>query len=106
MNLISDKQRKMEIGAVVLTGLGKFFSMDSLEWKFPFILISILGWTGYVVYQKRRLPGILHYWGFRTDNFWRVAKMILPFGFASVVFFFLIGFYRGTINITWHIFLF
>jgi uncharacterized protein len=103
VNLITDKQRKIEISAVALTALGKFIFMDLLHWKLPFIVISILAWSAYVAYQKKRHPGILQYWGFRTDNFLEVVKMILPFGIVAAILFFIIGFYHDTLNITWHI---
>ena len=77
--------------------------MDFLNWKLPFIAAAIICWGCYVMYQSRRTPGITKYWGFRTDNFWQVARTILPFGIASLVIFICIGYYQGTINITWHI---
>jgi uncharacterized protein len=104
MNLITDKQRIIEIAAVVLTGLGKFIFMDLLHWRLPFIILSIVSWVVYVSYQSKRLPDILHYWGFRFDNFLNVLKIILPFGVVSLILFFIVGFYRDTLNITWHIF--
>jgi uncharacterized protein len=100
---ITDKQRKLEIAAVLLTGAGKFVFMDLLQWKLPFILISIFAWTTYVVVRQREVKGILSYWGFRFDNFSDVIRIILPFGIASIALFILIGWQRGTINITWHI---
>jgi uncharacterized protein len=104
VNPVRDKQRIIEIAAVILTGLGKFIFMDLLNWKLPFIIIAILAWTVYVLYQHQKLPGILHYWGFRFDTFLMVLKIVLPFGFAAVITFFIIGYYHDTLNITWHIF--
>lgn len=101
--LITDRQRKLEIAAVFATGTGKFIFMDWLQWKLPFILMAIIGWTIYVTYRKERVRGILQYWGFRTDNFRDVWKIVLPFGVVSVVAFFTTGFFLETINITWHI---
>jgi uncharacterized protein len=101
--IITDKQRKFEISAVVLTGIGKFIFMDWLQWKLPFILIAIVSWASYVMYQHKTNVGILKYWGFRTDNFREVTKMVLPFGIAFVVIFLIIGFRRDTVNVTWHI---
>lgn len=103
VNAITDRQRKIEISSVFLTGIGKFVFMDLLQWKLVFILIALFCWTAYVIYQNRRLPGILEYWGFRTDNFSLVMKMILPFGLFSVIAFFIIGFWLTTINMSWHI---
>jgi uncharacterized protein len=100
---ISDKRRKYEITAVFLVGIGKIIFMDLLQWRLPFIVIVIIGWTIYVISQSRRVKGILHYWGFRLDNFKEVALKILPFGTISVITFFIVGYKLGTINLNWHI---
>jgi membrane protease YdiL (CAAX protease family) len=102
-NSISDKRRNYEITAVVLTGIGKLIFMDLLQWKLPFIIISIVGWGSYVIYQSRKVKGVLLYWGFRTDNFKEVTLRILPFGIVSIIAFIVIGHQRDTINISWHI---
>lgn len=93
----------LEILGVLLTVLGKFIFMDYLNRKLPFTCIAILAWTGYVIYQNKTNPGIMKYWGFRTDNFKAALRLVLPFGFVSVVLFIAIGIYQGTIHLTWHI---
>jgi hypothetical protein len=100
---ISDMHRKMEIGAVLLTAAGKFIFMDWLQWRLPFILVAILGWTTYVILTERRIPGIMQYWGFRLDNFRKALRILLPFGAISIMSFFLIGYFLDTINLTWHV---
>jgi hypothetical protein len=126
---ISDKQRKLEITAVIVTGAGKFYFMDTLGWKFPFIALAIISWIVYVIYQSKKTPGLLTYWGFRQkatwivyviyqskktpglltywgfrrDNFKQVLKMVLPFGIVAVISCMIIGWYRDTLQITWHI---
>jgi uncharacterized protein len=100
---ISDRQRKLEVSAVVLTGVGKFIFMDWLGWKLPFILIAIVSWSIYVLIRQKKLPGIMHHWGFRTDNSRKVLKIVLPFGLISIGTFFIVGSALGTINMTWHI---
>ncbi len=101
--LISNKARSLEISAVILTALGKFVVMDYLNWRLPFIATAIVFWSFYVIYQSKTKPGITKYWGFRTDNFTKVAKIILPFGGLSLVIFLGVGFCQDTIKITWHI---
>jgi uncharacterized protein len=101
--LISNKNRIFEIFAVILTALGKFIFMDYLNWRFPFIVTVIILWSCYVIYRSKEKPGITRYWGFRTDNFNKVAKSILPFGALSLIIFVGVGIYQDTINITWHI---
>jgi uncharacterized protein len=101
--IISDKRRKYEIATVFLMGIGKIIFMDLLQWRLPFIAISIIGWTVYIVSQSKRINGILAYWGFRTDNFRAVAFKLLPFGAIAITAFFIIGYQRNTINLSWHI---
>ena len=100
---ISNKRRILEIAAVILTAIGKFIFMDYLNWRFPFVAVAIISWVSYIIYRKSKQPGITKYWGFRTDNFKTVLRKVLPFGFLAVITFFGIGFYKGTLNISWHI---
>lgn len=100
---ISNRTRVLEIAAVLLTAAGKFLFMDYLRWRLPFIVAAILGWGVYVLIRQRRVPGILASWGFRTDNVGRALRLVLPFGVGAVLACGLIGAYRGSLNLTWHI---
>lgn len=101
--IISNKTRIFEIFAVILTALGKFIFMDYLNWRFPFIVTAIILWSCYVLYRRRSNTGTAKYWGFRTDNFKKVAKSILPFGALSLIICVGVGIYQDTLNISWHI---
>jgi membrane protease YdiL (CAAX protease family) len=103
MTSISSKTRTFEILAVILTALGKFLFMDYLNWRLVFIATAIIFWSCYVIYRSKTNPGILKYWGFRTDNFKKVVQTILPFGALCLVIFIGVGLYQNTIRITWHI---
>ena len=103
MTSISSKTRTFEILAVILTALGKFLFMDYLNWRLVFIATAIIFWSCYVIYRSKTNPGILKYWGFRTDNFKKVVQTILPFGALCLVIFIGVGLYQNTIKITWHI---
>lgn len=100
---MSDLRRAVEIAAVLLTGAGKFLFMDWLGWKFPFIVLSIIGWGTYVWLRARADRSILVYWGFRKDNFRQAFQMVLPFGILSVLSFFVVGLWQNTLNISWHL---
>lgn len=100
---ISNKRRMLEISAVVITSAGKFIFMDWLDWRFVFVSTAILAWVAYIIFRSKKQSAILRYWGFRTDNFRKVVRMLLPFGVISVIIFLGIGFYQGTINMSWHI---
>ena len=100
---ISNKRRTLEISAVIVTAIGKFIFMDYLNWRFVFVAVAIISWVSYIIYRKSKQPGLTKYWGFRTDNFKIVLKKVLPFGLLAVITFFGVGFYKGTVNISWHI---
>ena len=101
--IISDKQRLLEILAVVLTAVGKFIFMDYLDWRLPFVVIAILGWSAYVFFRYKQDNDILKYWGIRTDNLKIVVRFMLPFRLLAIFTFFIIGYYQKSINLTWHI---
>jgi uncharacterized protein len=100
---VKDNIRWSEVGAVVATGLGKICFMDLLEFRLPFITITILGWVSYIVYRYQKEPGSLKRWGFRTDNFGHAMRLLLPFALFAILAFFGIGFAQDSINVTWHI---
>lgn len=100
---VSNRQRILEIFAVLLTSLGKFIFMDVLNWRFMFILITILLWSAYVYFRSRKSPEVFQQWGFRRDNFRKVTRIVLPFATLSILLCFIIGYYRNTIQLTWHI---
>ena len=91
------------MAAVILTVTGKFIFMDHLNLRLPFVVAAIILWAGYIIYRNNTKKGIIKYCGFRTDNFKIVLRKVLPFGLLSVIAFFCIGLYQGSINIAWHI---
>lgn len=101
--LISDKIRILEIVAVIFTAIGKFVFMDFLDFRLPFVVLVIVAWSSYIIYRYKQEENILKYWGFRTDNFKKTVKLMLPFAIISIISFIVIGFYQNTLNITWHI---
>ena len=100
---VSNTRRIFELAAVVSTGIGKFIFMDYLNWRLPFIVTAIVAWSAYVWWRHKSNPGILSYWGFRTDNFNKALKVVLPFGLLAIVAFVIIGIVQSTINVSWHI---
>jgi len=100
---ISNKRRIIEIIAVLITAAGKFVFIDQLKMWLPFVVPVIIAWTAYIIYRHKMQPGIIRYWGFRTDNFKKVMRMVLPFGLAAVAGCIALGLVLGAINVTWHI---
>ncbi|MFK7972483.1 MAG: CPBP family glutamic-type intramembrane protease [Bacteroidia bacterium] len=103
MQPITDKQRWFEISAVALTAIGKLVFMTWLPMRTVFIPVMILFWLGYIWYRARQNGGILHYWGFRKDNFAKVFKMLLPLAIVSVTAFIGVGIWQESMILSWHI---
>ena len=97
------KRPILEIFLAAGTGLGKFIFMDWLQWRLSFVVVALGFWLGYVIIQARRNKQQLHQWGFRTDNFASVLKRVLPFGIAAVLISIATGYFRDTLNFTWHV---
>ena len=93
----------VEIAAVLLTAADKFFFMDYLNWRFPFVISAISAWLLYIYIRYKKDKGILQSWGFRTDNFKKTAIMVIPFFALAFMTFILIGNHQDTLNLTWHI---
>jgi uncharacterized protein len=100
---ITDRRRIAELSAVALTGFGKAVFMDYLDWTLVYVSVAIVGWAGYIALCHRALPGILKHWGFRTDNFVKVARTMLLFVVFSAFLFCLIGAIEGTIHLSWQV---
>lgn len=92
-----------EILLAFATGMGKLIFMDWLNWKFPFIVVMIFAWSFYARERFKQNPEVLKKWGFRWDNFGKVVKLMLPFGILTVVASLAVGYWLGTLNLTWHI---
>ncbi|MDW3652821.1 MAG: CPBP family intramembrane glutamic endopeptidase [Bacteroidia bacterium] len=99
----SERRKWLEIVAVALTGLGKPIFMDFLDWRFFYIATACLGWAAYILYRSKSSPGILQYWGFRRDNFKEVFMLLLPYVLLASLVFVLLGHWRGSLNLSWHI---
>jgi len=96
-------RQKVELLAIVLTAMGKFIFMDFMEWRLPFVATALSLWVLYILLQVKKNPKLPRYWGFRTDNFKSVLKRVMPFGILALLLSVGIGYFRGTLNIHWHI---
>ncbi len=101
---VSDKQRILEIVAVIITALGKFVFMDTLNLRFQFVALATISWLTYIIVRYKKNPNSIKLWGFRTDNFKEVLRYMLPFALGSLVIIVTLGYFLDTINYTWHIF--
>jgi len=100
---IKDNNRLVEISLVLITGLGKFLLMDWLNWRLPFIVTACLFWIGYVFFKQKKNKGILKYWGFTKDRFFKTFFELLPFAVIVIILFYFLGDHLGTNILNWHI---
>jgi len=98
---ISDRQRFLEILAVVITGFGKFVFMDFLNWRFLYISVAILFWASYVGYRFRKNNKVLAYWGLTTVGFKKTFLELLPLAMVALIVFVLLGNYLETSVLNW-----
>ena len=100
---VSDKTRIIELAALIVIAIGKFIFMDysNYQYRTAFIIVAIVICVGYIIYRSKTKPGIAKYWGFRTDNFLSVLKIVLPFGILAVIACFIVGYVQGTIHMSW-----
>jgi hypothetical protein len=102
---ILNRTRLYEIIAAALTGIGKVVFINLIDLRLPYIILTILGWLGYVIYRYRQQPEILKYWGLGTDNFRKSFLQLLPLVLVCMALFVGIGFYFQTEVLDWSLLL-
>ena len=100
---ISNKRRRFEIIAAVLTGISKIVFVDVLDRKLYFIVSAILFWLIYVLIRQNQDKDLLKYWGFDWNTAPALFKKLLPAAIILVAIFYLIGYFRGVAILSWHI---
>lgn len=98
----SPTRRAFEITAAILTGLGKIYFINIVEWKLSFIVVFCLFWAGYVAYRAGRDKSALYDWGFRADNFRSTFLRLLPLALLSIACFFAYGWWTDRLILSWH----
>lgn len=98
---ITDRRRTWEIIAAGLTAVGKIVCINLLDFRTPYIVLTCLGWIGYIWYRSQREKDILGYWGLATDNFWPTFRQLLPIAIGCALLFVGAGYYLGTEVIDW-----
>lgn len=98
---ISNQTRLYETIAAALTGIGKIVFINLIDLRLPYIIITIVGWLGYVIYRYRQNPEIIRYWGLGTENFSKSFLQLLPVALACMAIFVGAGYYFGTEVLDW-----
>jgi hypothetical protein len=102
-SLNNDRVKKIEILAVLLTGIGKFIFFNGLHMQFWFILLASIFWTSYILWRIQSDRSVLVLWGFRKDGFRDSMTMIAPLALIALVLFVLYGLKSGNLILSWHI---
>ena len=98
-----NKERRLEILAVIITGLLKFILMDWLDFRLFYVIAACLFWFIYVYRKQKRDPGAIKSWGFQRaftrSSFLFILPVALVIIAGSIIY--------GTINqvsfVKWHI---
>jgi hypothetical protein len=98
---ISDRTRLYEIIAAALTGIGKIVFINLIDFRLPYIIISIVGWLCYIIYRYRQEPDIIRYWGLGTEKFGSSFLQLLPVALTCVAIFVGVGYYFQTEVLDW-----
>ena len=72
-----DKNKYIEILAVVLTGILKFVFMDWLNFRAFYIVAVCAFWIIYIWQTHKKYPGVYKYLGFRKANFKKSFLILL-----------------------------
>jgi hypothetical protein len=98
----TSRRARAEIAALAATGLGKFVVADGLGFKLPYILLSCLAWSWYVVARVRRSPGQLEEWGLTRNGLAASARRLAPYASAGALACLLYGLWSGRMLLHWH----
>ena len=99
----TDKQRGLEIAAVVATGLLKHVFMDWLNLRAFYIGFACIFWSVYIYKRYRKNKQILQQWGFRKNHFNKSFLFLTPFALlmtAAIVWY---GLTSNAVFLNWHI---
>jgi hypothetical protein len=99
----SDKERWLEILAVLITGILKFVLMDWLDFRLFYVTAACLFWMIYIYRKKRRHPGWLRSWGFQKYNFKKSLLFLLPFVLLCIGGIIVYGLFTEARFLNWHV---
>lgn len=98
-----NRKRRLEILAVVVTGLLKFILMDWLGFRLFYVVAACIFWVIYVYREYKRNPGVHKSWGFQKawlrSSFYFLLPVALIF-FTGII---LYGIFNHIHFFNWHI---
>src|SRR6056297_1813916 len=101
--IAKNKERRIEIAAVVITGLLKFILMDWLELRLFYVFAACLFWFIYVYRKRRRYPDVLKSWGFQKAYMRSSFLFLLPVSVVIIAGTIIYGTMNQVSFMNWHI---
>jgi hypothetical protein len=102
LSFASARRARLEVAAVVGTGLLHLLFEEVLHQKALYIGLAAGGWLGYLGWRLRKNPGELRYRGFRRDGLRRAFVAPSIFGVLAALAIAGVGAARGTFTLHWH----
>ena len=99
----NNRERWIEILAVVITGLLKYILVDWINLKLFYITGVCLFWIAFIIMKYRRNHDVLKDWGFQRAHFSRSFLFLLPFALVTSTIIILYGIKANLALINWHI---
>ena len=99
----SEKEKRLEILAVLITGLLKFVLVDWLKLRLFFILFACLFWLIFIYKKYKNDPQILKNWGFQNYNLKQSFLALLPFALFGIAGIIIYGVTTNSALLSWHI---
>ena len=101
--LNSEKEKWLEILAVVITGAMKYILMDWLGLRVFYIGAACLFWGGFILTRYRQDNNILSHWGFHKHHFQSAFLFLLPFALLIIAAIIWYGIAFNATFLNWHV---
>lgn len=94
---------RIELIAVVLTGILKYLLMDWLQMRAIYIAGICIFWGAYILYRYSTNREVLKHWGFTRGNLKPSLAILLPLVVLSILASLIYAYFNGSLLFTWHI---
>ncbi len=94
---------RIELIAVILTGVLKYLLMDWLQMRAIYIAGICIFWGAYILYRYSTNREVLKHWGFTRGNFKTSLAILLPLVVLSILASLIYAYLNGSLLFTWHI---
>lgn len=94
---------RIELIAVILTGILKYILMDWLQMRAIYIAGICIFWGAYILFRYSTNRDVLSHWGFTRNNFKRSMAFLLPLVAVSISVSLIYAYFNHSLTFTWHI---